>query len=276
MRIRKLRDALSNTDVIVFSLGKSGRTWLRFMLNKYLSLQYGVPFSSEDLHKDNDAIPRIMYSHHLWVSSAHFPRWLNNLLARFPVVSQELLNSKKVVLLSRDPRDTIVSNYFQLTKRANDDKRIDNISISDFIRHRHWGLRERVEVMNKLYELTRHHPNRLILTYEAMKANPAKELERLITYLGIEVNPLHIAAAVEFANFDNMRRMEASSEVSRKMLRPGDPNDPDSFKVRKGKVGGYVEYFGEADLRFIEERVAALLPEYGYQKPSAGSAARDA
>ena len=65
-------------------------------------------------------------------------------------------------------------------------------------------------------------------------------------------------ATVEFASFDNMKAMERGNRFDRKLLRPGDPGDPGSFKVRRGKVGGWVEYLSEEDTRLIEAAASKL------------------
>jgi len=43
-------------------------------------------------------------------------------------------------------------------------------------------------------------------------------------------------------------------------LTPANPSDPESFKVRKGKVGGYAEYLSKDDISWLSERLADLHP----------------
>jgi hypothetical protein len=260
---------LRTADVIVLSVGKSGRTWLRVLLNKYLSLHYGVPFSIDDLHAVNPAIPSISYQHRLSPSLPKAPAWINRLLENVPLVTRRTLRRKKLVLLRRDPRDMIVSSYFQLTRRASGGTRLENTSISDYIRIPNRGIGARVRLMNQLYDMVKDLPHYHGLTYEGMKADTAGELEKLLRFMGIEPNPQHVAAAVAFSDFDNMRRMEQNREFSKAMMRPGDPADANSFKVRKGKVGGYLEHFGAADLAYLEQQIAALHPDLGYARPAA-------
>ena len=78
--------------------------------------------------------------------------------------------------------------------------------------------------------------------------------------------PDEIRAAVAFASFENMQKMEAGRTFwsSRRML-PRDPNNPQSFKVRRGKVGGYRDDFTAPEIRRIEALVQAELdPVFGY------------
>src|SRR5678815_4585902 len=52
-------------DVIVLSLGKSGRTWLRVMLHHALALEYGIPFDPIRLEPGRSGAPLVVYTHEL-------------------------------------------------------------------------------------------------------------------------------------------------------------------------------------------------------------------
>ncbi|TIP61683.1 MAG: hypothetical protein E5X55_36270 [Mesorhizobium sp.] len=41
-------------------------------------------------------------------------------------------------------------------------------------------------------------------------------------------------------------------------MQPRDPDDPESFKVRKGKVGGYLDYLSTDDVAFCDDVLARL------------------
>jgi hypothetical protein len=59
---------------------------------------------------------------------------------------------------------------------------------------------------------------------------------------------------------------EAALGTEHRRFTSRDPGDPESFKTRVGKVGGYREYLADADIAYIEERIAARLPKrLGYQ-----------
>jgi hypothetical protein len=50
-------------------------------------------------------------------------------------------------------------------------------------------------------------------------------------------------------------------------LIPGDKKNPDSFKVRRAKVGGYKDYFTDEQVGEIDAMVDAdLLPQIGYTR----------
>ena len=47
-------------------------------------------------------------------------------------------------------------------------------------------------------------------------------------------------------------------------VKPGDKDNPQSFKVRKAKVGGYRDYFTDAQCQQLDTMVAKLDPIFGY------------
>ena len=75
-----------------------------------------------------------------------------------------------------------------------------------------------------------------------------------------------VKSAVEFASVENMRKLETSSTFSSGRMQPGDKNNPDSFKVRRAKVGGYRDYFEDDQIERIDAMVREQLsPAFGYE-----------
>jgi len=70
--------------------------------------------------------------------------------------------------------------------------------------------------------------------------------------------------ALEFSRFENMQKLEAAGAFDSKILHPGDVRDPESFKVRRGKVGGYREYLSAEDQAFAASALAKLDVRFGY------------
>jgi hypothetical protein len=255
--INKYREA----DVLILSVGKSGRTWLRVLVGKYLSLHYGVPFAVDGLHKVNPIIPAILYDHEMW---SHYcdAKWIHRLLGS-NIVPSALLRTKKVILLYRDPRDVVVSLFFHKTKRS---RRRMNVDISTFIRDPHYGIDNIVRVLNLWRARLADHPACLWLRYEDMKADTAGQLKRAMVFAGVErVRDDLVREAVAFADFENMKKMEANNEFGTTILRARDVSDPDSFKVREGKVGGFAKHFNPEDIEYLNRALAELDPFYGYR-----------
>jgi hypothetical protein len=70
--------------------------------------------------------------------------------------------------------------------------------------------------------------------------------------------------ALEFSRFENMQKLEAAGAFDSNILHPGDVRDPESFKVRRGKVGGYREYLSAEDQQFAEAALTQLDRRFGY------------
>jgi len=67
-------------------------------------------------------------------------------------------------------------------------------------------------------------------------------------------------ASVEYCAFENLKRLEARNTFETGVLKPADSADPESFKVRKGKVGGHTEYLSAADVAYIDR----VIEESGF------------
>ena len=65
--------------------------------------------------------------------------------------------------------------------------------------------------------------------------------------------------SVEFCRFDNLRAVEREKRLEASWLQPRNERDPESFKVRKGKVGGYGEYLSPDEVAELDE----MIERYG-------------
>ncbi len=72
--------------------------------------------------------------------------------------------------------------------------------------------------------------------------------------------------AVNYASFENMRQMEVEEMASVYTLRPTDKSDSESYKTRKGTVGGFVDYLSAEEINEIDCKVQETLSDfYGYK-----------
>jgi hypothetical protein len=254
---KKFRD----DDVFALSIGKSGRTWLRVLLNKYISLEYGLPFELGDMSKLNKAIPSICYSHEMWRTFSHASVF-ERMFGKY-VIPDSIIFTKKVIVLYRDPRDVVVSLYFQATKRSSQKLRCD---MSDFIKDKKYGIYNIIRVLNIWKRRFKNHPGSLWLSYEDLRKDTRGEFLKALEFIGFDgIDPRVVEDTVEFSRFENMKRMEASGAFDKSILQPSDASDPDSFKVRAGKVGGYKSYFKDTDLKYLEDAMKRLDSSFGYR-----------
>ena len=179
------------------------------------------------------------------------------------IVTDNMLRSKKIVLLYRDPRDVLVSLFFHMRKRS---EHATEKHISEFIFNKGHGIYQIVRVMNQWRERLKRHPQIFWISYEELKSDTVGRLRSLLEFLNFSIfDEALVREAVTFAEFEKMKKMEATGAFGTKILKPGNPLDPDSFKVRKGKVGDYVNHFSDEDLILLDTAVSDLDPFFGYQ-----------
>src|SRR4051812_10166160 len=67
LRGREDKRMLTESDVVVVSFGKSGRTWLMVLLSRYYQLRYRLPadqlLDHDRLHRLQPAVPRVFFTH---------------------------------------------------------------------------------------------------------------------------------------------------------------------------------------------------------------------
>jgi hypothetical protein len=241
------------TDCYVISYPKCGRTWLRTMLAKALAIYFNDPREIvwdprdvvETVHKRT---PFIQFTH-AGVDSP--PEAAGQGQRR----SYYRYRNKRVIFMVRDPRDVLVSYYFQKTRRESEE-----CTLREFVRHPWWGADRVIPYMTEWYEHRNVPVDFLLLRYEDMHYDAAGELGRALAFVGLAPVPDRlITSAVEYACFENMRQLSLSDLRDNLRLAPSDPQDPESYKIRRGEVGGYLEYLSSADIQYIEQRMRREL-----------------
>jgi hypothetical protein len=105
-----------------------------------------------------------------------------------------------------------------------------------------------------------HVPRRFALVrYEDLHHQPGPVLANVLDTMGLPVAPTAIETAIGFSKFDNMRKLEVANTFKSARLRAAKAGDAESFKTRKGKIGGYRQYMSPADLDYVNARIATRL-----------------
>src|SRR6266576_2873920 len=255
---------LSGGDVIILSIPKSGRTWLRAFLCAYFCKRFGLEFTLRPGRYDLPGFPRIVFSHDLFEHRTKGDRW-DRVRGKYLVPRRELKRAK-IILLVRDPRDCFVSLYLQLTRRdPNALVKLRQKSVSEMLRDEKFGMRAIISAMNDWLNEFSQRDNFTLIRYEALRASPAEYFRDLLAVLGeSQPNGTIFQDALEFSRFENMQKLEAAGAFDSKILHPGDVRDPESFKVRRGKIGGYREYLSAEDQKYAADELMKLDPRFGY------------
>ena len=153
----------------------------------------------------------------------------------------------------------------------------EEVAIAEFVAEREAGLGKVLDFMNGWARAMPRLPDLLVVRYEDLRARPAQTMAGLLAFMGTPGTAAEIAESVAFASFDNMRKMEQKRTfwLSGGRMVPKDRSNPQSFKVRRAKVGGWRDDFSEAEIRRIEALIESeLAPVFGYGR--AGDPARAA
>lgn len=214
------RILLRTQGVVLVSTPKSGRTWLRFMLDR-LGIHIQYTHANGRLERPSDLRGRLIHLH-------------------------------------RDPRDTVTSGWYQYRKRrknmAGDIPPIRHFS--DYLRDPGLGLEQRVR-FNLFWAQLASEDGGFVTSYEKLHEDAEAELRRVALFItGTAPDDAAIGEAAAEGRFPRMRAIEASGKGSRlygDALAPGDPADPESYKTREGKIGMWKAHFSDSDSAFAED-----------------------
>jgi hypothetical protein len=268
--VRAQRDLyyLRRADVAVIYFAKSGSTWLRALLSRLFQVKYQLPeqaiIERDNLHKLNSAVPVFLFTH------GHYIQDFKPLSRHYSPYAD-----KKLIFLVRHPADVAVSLYFNTRYRTNplrkDIKRLPDdlsqTSIYDFVSNPTWGMPAIIDYFNRWAEAFHAQPRYLLIRYEDLRADSAAQLRRIADFIGEQFSDAAYAEAVQFASFQNLQDKERRNFFDNRRLQARDQANPDSFKVRKGKVGGYREHFTESELAALDGMInTRLSPIFGYSR----------
>jgi alcohol sulfotransferase len=255
-----------HADVLVISHTKSGRTWLRIMISHLYHLAYGTPANAiigfDNLHRLEPAIPRIYFNRDTRVPTLN----RDNGFVAAP-------RDRRTLFLVRDPRDVAVSFHFHVCNRASARelhrkgiaKQAKSLPLFDFVTDPALGIPRVIEHYNRWHEEMQDMPRALVIRYEDLHADPVATLGQVMRFIDREYDRDRLARAVQFASFDNLARKEKSGFFDSGRMQTTNPEDAGSRKVRRGKVGGYRDYFTPEQITVIEGLMARLHPDYGYR-----------
>jgi Sulfotransferase domain. len=258
-------------DFVAVGFPKTGNTWVRFMLGRYIQLAHGLdalplfdPVEMQALRDGGYSGPTGAFTHEplTWETQTAAELSRRNVIAPY--------RDKKVIFLARHPLDTIVSHYMNMKYKVQDP--YPN-HLSDFVRDPVFGL----DKLFRFYELWAECHSEIrgfhLVRYEDMKHAPHEELSKILEFLGQTVRESDVGGAVSFASFDNLKALESSgtpviyqsSGFAVFGPRANDHDNPNAHHVRKGKVGGYRTEFSEEECEYYEAQVKLRMPQFfGY------------
>ena len=237
-------------DAHIVSFPKSGRTWLRVLIGKALCEKYNLPEAimlRTEKVTSGAGILCTTFTHDLSSMKDRYEHY------RLPADKSKYAE-KKVIFLTRDIEDILVSCYFHATRRTKRKDKLYSGTLSDMIRSDRYGARKVISFYN-IWHGQREVPKEfMLIRYEDMHEKTDEVLAQVLHFLGAKNIEHHIIeTAVQFASFDSMKKKERAGFFKHHSMKSRNINDPESYKVRKGVVGGYKSYLSQEDIKYIDE-----------------------
>ena len=246
---------LRDSDVIVVSYQKCGRTWLRVMIGCFLQKKFKlqeeeilkITQSTQYYKKIQPSMPKFMFKHD---DNAH-RKQANELSS-----NKDIYNNKKVIFLSRDPRDVIVSNFYHMTYRISENK----LQFEDFVKKFFSGI-------IKYYNIWANYgfnENRLLVRYEDLHTSTSEKFFDILNFVDKNIQPelKEINFAIKYASFENMKKYESENRFNSSILENKGGNK--SSKIRKGKVGGFKDIMTKDLQLYCEKEMKNLNSIFSY------------
>jgi hypothetical protein len=255
-RLRIERDiTIFPDDIFLTSYPRSGNTWTRFLVGNLVHTEEAVTFLNverlvPDMYKHGDYYmrhlprPRILKSHEVFD-----PRY------------------KRVIYIVRDPRDVAISNYhWEMKQRAVG----DNVPIEDFLpewiegkvwdRLGNWG-----DHVTSWLSTRGDSKGFIILRYEDLIEDPARELVKVANLLGIDPVKERLTRAADLSSADRMRKLEETQ--GKKWVQTRYTRQDKPF-VRKASSGGWRTVLSPKSVTAIEAAWGHIMISLGYQLTS--------
>jgi hypothetical protein len=245
-------------DVFLVSYPRSGNTWARFLLGNLLDCNNPVTFANIE-----SRIPEIYFNSDHAMRALPHPRLLKSHECFQP-------HYRQVIYIVRDPRDVAISFYHHNVKAENIP---DDYPIRDFIPRfinaefdAKWGSWSD-HVRSWLF-LRQGQPGFMLLRYEDIQREPARELERIAAFLhkysfsSVNGSPDAIQRAIELSSPERMRsleRQQAKEWVLTKSTRQDKPF------VRSATAGGWKSQLPEESVATLERAWGNLMRSLGYE-----------
>lgn len=233
-------------ETFILSYPKSGRTWHRALLGSYLAIVGDVDplkIFKLDILTRKVGLGGVWYTH----NGANF---VDDLDPDEPLVATpDLWSGKRVILITRDVRDILVSAWHHSRFR----EQVPTEDMPGFIRNRRTGVEKILIVYNRWHAALPLSSDRLILSYEDLHRDPVSALRRTLVFVGLDrIDEDALVQAVENCRFETMRDRELEGVYRVKFATTNSP-DERARKARVGKIGGYVDHLDAADLAFIAD-----------------------
>jgi alcohol sulfotransferase len=250
------RAAVANRPVYLCSYPKTGRTWLRYLLAGYIDRVFGCDIGV-DLQTMFGVVPNLSMHRRRGIGAfrlrgdsrvplvlaSHAPREVGGFDER-----------NDAIFLLRGVHDVIVSSFFHASRQRRSGERYRG-DLRAFITDPNKGVERFVRYHNTWAEALsrmRHH----VVTYEDISRDPRATFRRVLEFLALPIEEDELTEVVRRGEFDAMQALERRTGIDGQRY---DRGDPESLRMRRGRIGGHSEYLSADDVSAITEICRARL-----------------
>lgn len=241
-------DIAPESKPLLVSHPKSGRTWIRYIFA---------------------LVQKPLDTNHFGFGSA-----IQELGKEFSGLKTSAAENRLCLFMHRNPIDTAISWYFQVTRKDFRilskrymqnaallwfENRLPPRDLISFLHHSGYGV-ERVCKFNRYWiDHLSSRESAMTFSYEEMKFSTEKTLQKMFEFSQIE--NFDMKYILKQSSFENMSALERSGKASHLRLNRIRDKDPDSAKVRRGKVRGYRDYLDQESIECFQD----LCQVYGFE-----------
>lgn len=237
----------------IISYPKSGITWLSFLISVALIAQYRLPrprptIFFAPLMREAGLAFQIARTHDDAAIRAENGDEANP-RALFLAGNRERHRDRRALLLVRDPRNSVVSLYHQLTRRTLG--RPLSLSLSEFIRDPVLGFARIVRFHAIWARCMPTLRDGTVVAYEDLRADPTTYLSACLGFLGLQdVKMTAVEKAVRCGQADNLRELERSGQVDGMVVLS---DEAAGLKVRNADSRPPLEDLPAEDVHYLQD-----------------------
>ncbi|KAJ2950763.1 hypothetical protein O0L34_g9027 [Tuta absoluta] len=272
-----------SSDIVVASFPRSGTTWTEelvwLIVNDFdYELAKSIPLHTRFMFLENKLWHNRIFNYCnedeanrmapvlMFDLSTEIPnRFIKDHLP-LSLLPPKTLDTARVVYVARDPRDVIVSNYYVhkdlrcVELQCGFKDFFENLFLKDLVSYTPF-----FEHVKEAW-VQRNHPNMLFLFYEELSQDLKGVAKRVAKFFGKSFTEDQLDQLCEYLKFENFQNNSSVNfEDQKGVLFNAKSGKP---MVRKGKVGGWREYFDAKMTQQVEQWMADNLKDTDLRFPT--------
>lgn len=169
----------------------------------------------------------------------------------------------KIILLVRDGRDTIYSQYKRDYKNSTLIEMLAGPLHGDIV----VTPADAWAIFHLLWTALVPSQNLLVITFEQIKSDPATTARSLLDFIGVTRTVGEVARAIENSTFEKARNADCLYRQTHRQPR---------VFMRKGAMREWTEQYGQKELAFFSGLHQSILARFGYDSVEQDAGAEDA